>query len=156
MENRQIPNEAVKVSSSWTSGYEPWQARLNNIKTSESSGSWSARQSAIGEYLQIDLGKERVVNKIAPQGRPLVDQWVKSYKLLFSTDGANWNEFQNNGVVKVNAVKKIPSLAAWVTILNSNTDLVCHQKYNKELTVIGTKAMGNSPVWPNDILLISN
>ena len=98
MESREIPNEAVKASSSWGSGLEPWQARLNNIGRS---GSWSAHKNAIGEYLQIDLGKERVVNKIATQGRASANQWVTSYNLLFSSDGANWNEYQNNGVVKV-------------------------------------------------------
>ncbi|XP_015751576.1 PREDICTED: contactin-associated protein-like 5 [Acropora digitifera] len=101
MENREIPNEAVKASSFWSSGYEPWQARLNNVRTSGSSGSWAAVKNVIGQYLQIDLGKERVVNKIATQGRPSAHHWVKSYKLLFSSNGANWNEYQNNGVVKV-------------------------------------------------------
>ena len=121
MENREIPNEAVKASSFWTSEYEPWQARLNNVQRSGSSGSWSSHPSAIGQYLQIDLGKERVVNKIATQGRPSSDQWVTSYKLLFSSDGANWNEYQNDGVVKVNAVKDTRFLAGWVTILRSKT-----------------------------------
>ena len=121
MENKKIPNSAVTASSSFSSGYEPWQARLNNIQTSGSTGSWSARQNAIGQYVQIDLGKERVVNKIATQGRPSLDQWVTSYKLLFSSDEANWNEYQNNGAVKVNALKETRSLPTWVTILNSMT-----------------------------------
>ena len=116
MENNKIPNGAVTASSSWGLQHEPWQARLNNIARSGSTGSWSTRQNAIGQYLQIDLGKERVVNKIATQGRPSYDQWVTSYKLLFSSDGAKWNEYQNDGVVKVNAVKETRSLAAWVTI----------------------------------------
>ena len=111
MGNGEIPNEAVKASSFWSSGYEPWQARLNNVQASGSSGSWSSSPSAIGQYLQIDLGKERVVNKIATQGRPAANQWVTSYKLLFTSDGANWNEYQNNDVVKVNAVKETRSLA---------------------------------------------
>ena len=123
MENREIPNEAVNASSVWAPKYEPWQARLNNIKTSGSTGSWSARPNALGQYLQIDLGKERVVNKIATQGRPstVYFQWVTSYKLLFSLGEANWNEYQNNGVVKVNALKETLSRAAWVTILNSKS-----------------------------------
>ena len=123
MENRQIPNEAVKASSYWGSGSQPWQARLNNIETRGSDGVWCTRQNTTGEYLQIDLGKERVVNKIATQGRPstINIHWVTSYKLLFSSNEANWNEYQNNGVVKVNAVKETRSLAAWVTILNSKT-----------------------------------
>ena len=106
MENNKIPNGAVTASSYHASRHEPWQARLNNIRRSGSTGSWSTRPNAIGQYLQIDLGKERVVNKIATQGRPSADQWVTSYKLLFSSDGAKWNEYQNDGVVKVNAVKE--------------------------------------------------
>ena len=123
MENREIPNDAVKASSSWGLKHEPWQARLNNMEISGSVGVWLTGSNAIGQYLQIDLGKERVVNKIATQGRPstVYLQWVTSYKLLFSSDGANWKEYQNNGVVKVNAVKETCSLAAWVTILNSKT-----------------------------------
>ena len=148
MNKREIPNEAVKASSSWGLAHEPWQARLNNIKTSGSTGSWSTRPNAIGQYLQIDLGKERVVNKIATQGRPSVDQWVTSYKLLFSSDGANWNEYQNNGVVKVNAVKVTRSLAAWVTILNSKTWSMstggnhnCFLLHHEELTRHGLKML---------------
>ena len=107
MENREIPNGAVTASSTYmpSAGCEPWQARLNNAQTLGSYGSWSALQNNNGQYLQIDLGKERVVNKIATQGRPSYDQWVTSYKLLFSSNGAKWNEYQNNGVVKVNSVK---------------------------------------------------
>ncbi|XP_015751481.1 PREDICTED: lactadherin-like [Acropora digitifera] len=104
MENKEIPNRAVTASSTWKShaGCEPWQARLKNAQGPGTYGSWCALQNNIGEYLQIDLGKERVVNKIATQGRPstVYFQWVTSYKLLFSSDGANWNEYQNNGVVK--------------------------------------------------------
>ena len=105
MENKEIPNQNVTASSYYAPGYESWQARLNNVQKSGSTGSWSTLLKTIGQYLQIDMGKERVVNKIATQGRPSDDQWVTSYKLLFSSDGSNWNEYQNNGVVKVNVVK---------------------------------------------------
>ena len=107
MENREISNEAVKASSSWGSLSEAWHARLNDIPKNGSSGSWAALQNAVGQYLQIDLGKERVVNKIATQGKPstVLFQWVTSYKLLFSSDRVKWKEYQNNGVVKVNVVK---------------------------------------------------
>ena len=106
MENREIPNEAVNASSFWRyAEFEPWHARLNNIQKYGSFGSWAAGKNVIGQYLQIDLGKERVVNKIATQGRPSAHQWVTSYQLLFSSDGANWNKYLNDGDVKVNAVK---------------------------------------------------
>ena len=119
MENKEIPNRAVTASSYHGPGHEPRQARLNNNQKSGGTGSWSTLPNTIGQYLQIDLGKKRVISKIATQGRPSMDQWVKSYKLIFSIDGAKWNEYRNNGVVKVNNVKGTRSFAAWVTILNS-------------------------------------
>ena len=103
MENNDIPDSAITASSTHTKpGHEPWQARLNNVVTSSSTGSWSAGSLNEGQWLQIDLGKETVVTKIATQGRPgNYDQWVKSYKILFSSDGTNWKEFKENGSVKV-------------------------------------------------------
>ena len=103
MENRDIPDSAITASSTYriTTGHEPWQARLNNVVTSSSTGSWSAGSLYVGQWLQIDLGKETVVTKIATQGRPGSSQLVESYKVLFSSDGTNWKEFKENGSVKV-------------------------------------------------------
>ncbi|XP_029197739.2 retinoschisin-like [Acropora millepora] len=100
MENKEIPNRAV-TAPNFLRVRQPWQARLNNIQNSRGFGFWSAFPNTIGQYLQIDLGKETVVSKVATQGSPSMDQWVTSYKLTFSSDGTNWNEYQNNGVVKV-------------------------------------------------------
>ncbi|XP_068683916.1 lactadherin-like isoform X2 [Montipora foliosa] len=103
MESRAIPNSAVTASSTWESEYEPWQARLNNAKKSQSTGSWSARTNAVGQWLQIDLGKETVLTNVATQGRPSDSalQWVSSYKILLSLDGANWNAYRSDGSEKV-------------------------------------------------------
>ncbi|XP_068729963.1 lactadherin-like isoform X3 [Montipora capricornis] len=101
MESRAIPNSAVTASSTYGSRHEPWQARLNNAAKSQSTGSWTAGTSAVGQWLQIDLGKETVLTKIATQGRPSHAQWVSSYKILLSLDGANWNAYRSDGSVKV-------------------------------------------------------
>ena len=106
MESRAIPNSAVTASSTYGATFEPWQARLNNAKKNQSTGSWSARTNVVGQWLQIDLGKETVVTKIATQGRPSYAhlQWVSSYKILLSLDGANWNAYRSDGSEKVNVV----------------------------------------------------
>ena len=71
MENNDIPNSAITASSTHgTSQHEPWRARLNNVVTGSSTGSWSAASNNEDQWLQIDLGKEMVVTKIATQGRP--------------------------------------------------------------------------------------
>ena len=68
-------------------------------------GSWSADLNEAGQWLQIDLGEERLVTKLATQGRPSWSppQWVRSNKILFSSDSVHvkWEEYKENDVVKV-------------------------------------------------------
>jgi len=102
MENNVLPNSAITASSTWGSAHEPWRARLNNVPNGHT-GSWSAATNQVGEWLQIDLGRETMVTKIATQGRPPTSwsQWVTSYKILFSSDSTNWKEYKENNYVKV-------------------------------------------------------
>ena len=99
MENNILPNSAMTASSFWSIGHESWRARLNNVPYGHV-GSWTGFSNQ-GEWLQIDLGKETMVTKLATQGRPSMDQWVKSYKILFSSDGLKWEKYKENDAVKV-------------------------------------------------------
>ncbi|XP_073249933.1 lactadherin-like [Porites lutea] len=107
MESNALPNSAITASSVWTKhpGHHPWQARLNNVPKHRSTGSWSAKFNKAGEWLQVDLGEERLLTKLATQGRPSWSppQWVTSFKILFSTDSIDvkWEEYKENNVVKV-------------------------------------------------------
>ena len=106
MENNSIPNSAITASSSYSNSQrEPWRGRRNNVPNSGGWGSWAAGTSNQGEWLQIDLGKEKLLTKLATQGRPFFDQWVRSYKILFSSDGKSWKEYKENGSVKVKVVQ---------------------------------------------------
>lgn len=103
MKNNKIPNSAITASSNYRGGaHEPWLARLNNVRDGHM-GSWSADLNKAGEWLQIDLGVERLVTKLATQGRPSWSppQWVTSYKILFSSDSVKWEEYKENEVAKV-------------------------------------------------------
>ena len=105
MENNVLPNSAITASTIWDSirrGYAPWRARLKNVPwPNVHVGSWSAASNRVGEWLQIDLGEETVVTKLATQGRPSADQWVTSYKILFNLDSGKWEEYKENDAVKV-------------------------------------------------------
>ena len=103
MENNLLPNSAITASSVWPHpGHESWLARLNNVPIiGMSSGSWSAASNEAGQWLQIDLGEERLVTKLATQGRPSWDQWVTSYTILFSSHNVKWEEYKENDFVKV-------------------------------------------------------
>ena len=105
MENKLLPNSAITASSVWPHpGHESWLARLNNVPINGMFwGSWSAASNEAGQWLQIDLGEERLVTKLATQGRPSPHsaQWVTSYKILFSSDNVKWEEYKENDFVKV-------------------------------------------------------
>ena len=103
MENNLLPNSAITASSVWPQpGHDPWLARLNNVPIIGMSwGSWSAASNEAGQWLQIDLGEERLVTKLATQGRPSWDQWVTSYTILFSSHNVKWEEYKENDFVKV-------------------------------------------------------
>ena len=104
MENNLLPNSAITASSVWPDpGHGPWLARLNNVPVGIFWGSWSAASNEAGQWLQIDLGEERLVTKLATQGRPSPHsaQWVTSYTILFSSDNVKWEEYKENDFVKV-------------------------------------------------------
>ena len=99
-----MPNSAITASSVRTKhrGHDPWLARLNNVPKHRSTGSsWSAKFNKTGEWLQVDLGEERLLTNVSTQGRPSVNQWVKSYNILFSSDSINWESYKENNAVKV-------------------------------------------------------
>ena len=103
MESNSLPNSAITASSVWTQvpGYEPGQARLNNVPKHGNSGSWSTEVNKAGVWLQVDLGEERLLTNLSTQGRPSADQWVTSYKISFSSDSVKWESYKENNAVKV-------------------------------------------------------
>ena len=102
MESGLLPNSAITASSVFgTSKHGAWLARLNNVPNGTFWGSWSADLNEAGQWLQIDLGEERLLTNFATQGRPSSPQWVTSYTILFSSDSVTWTEYSKNGVVKV-------------------------------------------------------
>ena len=94
--HREVPSDRFSASS-WRSGYEPSDARLNG------NGAWSPRtdSDAIYEYLQIDLKYVFFICAVATQGNPVADQWTTKYQLLLSLDNSIWITYKENGTEKV-------------------------------------------------------
>jgi RHS repeat-associated protein len=84
-----LANANITASSIYGSGYEAWRGRLFD---QSGSANWSAGTNNANQYLQIDLGVVKSVDGIATQGRFNTDQWVTSYKVAYSVDGANWTD----------------------------------------------------------------
>ena len=100
MESNSLPNSAITASSVWYSGWDPWLARLNSVPNGNM-GSWAAKFNKAGEWLQVDLGEERLLTNLSTQGRPSADQWVRSYNISFSSDSVKWEPYKENNAVKV-------------------------------------------------------
>ena len=75
MEDRRIPDSAISASSFVNEGTHPRLVRLN------SPSGWVADHHDPKPWLQVDLGKDAVIKKIATQGKRGSFQWVKTYTL---------------------------------------------------------------------------
>ncbi|XP_070572120.1 EGF-like repeat and discoidin I-like domain-containing protein 3 [Ptychodera flava] len=94
IENGVIPDSQMTASSAYNSDNMPYQGRLNYA--GPGSHAWCARLNAIGQWLQINLGRERTITKVATQGRSdYGDQWVKTFHLAYS-DGQDWKYVQDD------------------------------------------------------------
>lgn len=94
-----ITNSSL-TASSWKPGHYPHAARL---RSSIGDGSWCAAINKQEEYLEVDLGKELTLVKIALQGHPSDGSGVNSFAIAFSRNGGQWKDYKINGARKVRA-----------------------------------------------------
>ena len=96
MEDRRIPDSAINASSFLHEGLRPSLVRLN------SNYSWMAAHNDSKPWLQIDLGRDAVIKKIATQGRPgKYSMWVKTYTLSSrANEETDWLAYRENEDVK--------------------------------------------------------
>lgn len=75
---------------------EPKQARLHS--NADCHASWCGR---VEDWLQIDLGGEYSVSAILTQGAKDDYGFVKMYTLSYKTSGDIWEDYYENGIIKV-------------------------------------------------------
>ena len=97
MENGTILDSKITASSVKSASTPAGNGRLNYTLGS----SWCAATSDSNPYLQIDLQTLHIICAVSTQGNSQADQWVKTYKLNFSTDGSTWTNYKEGGQVKV-------------------------------------------------------
>ncbi|KAK3703200.1 hypothetical protein QZH41_004967 [Actinostola sp. cb2023] len=109
MQSGAIPNALITASSVWPdAGSEPWRARLHNqpklpYNTYVDVAAWVAKSNAVGEYLQVDLGRAMYVTAVATQGRPYLtseNQRVKKYRLTYKLSGNPWMRYKEYNAFK--------------------------------------------------------
>ncbi|RMX54469.1 hypothetical protein pdam_00013189 [Pocillopora damicornis] len=79
------------TASSYRPADLPHYGRLHNGKY------WCAKEKKRDEYIQIDLGQLRTVNKILIQGRGNWYDWVTGFFLYYSDDGQRWTGYSESG-----------------------------------------------------------
>ena len=91
-----IPDADMTASSQTNSQHAPlggrlnFQAQINSQGVTTQIGGWAALTNDQNQYLQIKFGQIFQITGVATQGRADAAQWVKSYKLEYSTDGSSW------------------------------------------------------------------
>lgn len=95
MENRKIPDSALTASSFHRNGLDPRYARLH------SATSWSAGINNSSQWLQIGLGMETAIKKIATQSKHNSMHRVETYEILSRVDGRDWEPYQEDNALKV-------------------------------------------------------
>lgn len=103
MENGTIIDGQITASSQWDDNHSANQGRLNFQETEKKAGAWSAARNDGNQWLQINLGSPYItrVTSVATQGRNGYDQWVTTYRLMYSDDGVNFLYYKKHGVNKV-------------------------------------------------------
>jgi len=96
-----IPDADMSASTSFNSQHAPlggrlnFQAQVNSAGQTTQIGGWAAQNNDQSQYLQIKFGQIYQITGVATQGRADAAQWVKSYKLQYSTDGSTWTYYPN-------------------------------------------------------------
>ena len=106
MENGSISNVQISASSEYPSHHYPhraYQARLHFQQTSQGAGGWSARKLDANQWLQVDLGSQHWVTRLATQGRDGFSQWVTKFNLQYSGYGEMFQYYREQGQI----VKKV-------------------------------------------------
>ena len=110
MQRNVIPDSNITASS------EVSQAKNGRLNGKES---WCASTSDTTPYLQIDLQTIHIICAVATQGNPQADEWVETYNLQLSKDGASWINYTELGQIKVftyyirSATRKIKELCVY-------------------------------------------
>ena len=89
----------MSASTSYNSHHAPlggrlnFQDQVNSAGQTTQIGGWAALHNDKSQYLQVNFGEIFQITGVATQGRASAAQWVKSYKLEYSTDRSTWTDY---------------------------------------------------------------
>ena len=97
METGAISDEQITASSEWSYKHAATHGRLR-FTSSSVRGAWKPRKFDGNQWLQVDLRSSfTLLTGVATQGRSDTDHWVTKYKLRYSDDGVNFQDYKEPG-----------------------------------------------------------
>ncbi len=99
LENGAISDGQFSASSHWSDDHHARTARLYRQRTSYQIGGWAAVINDHNQWLQVDLGIQFKVTRVATQGQNNEGwfQWVTSYKLKYKNEGGFFKYYIEQG-----------------------------------------------------------
>lgn len=111
MENGAIADGQITASSFYSYHHAPQAGRLRYKHLSQPRiAGWVAYHGDLNPWLQIDLGLQYIVTRVATQGRRAYPQWVTRYSLNYSDDGSIFQSYvdqQGQRKVKKSSIHEI-------------------------------------------------
>ena len=92
MESGAISDNQISASSQLNGNHSAIQARLHS-----KAGAWSPLTDDLSQWLQVDLGSDTRVTRVATQGSNAYNESVTYYKLQFSDDGVTFQFYKDVG-----------------------------------------------------------
>ncbi|KAF8767625.1 Hemocytin like protein [Argiope bruennichi] len=92
LENHQLPDTLISVSSSAGPGSDKSRLRLNTHSDEQGTGGWIAHKDDYKPIIVIDFTGERNLTAIETQGLEDEDYWVMSYYVHYSSDNVTWEK----------------------------------------------------------------
>ena len=102
MQNNQIPDSDLRASTSYNvKSMGPRNGRLHFQPSSGQHGAWAVSTNNEFQYFEVSFRDWTKVTKVATQGRQDGGWWVKTYTLCYSYEGVFFEDYKENGVLKV-------------------------------------------------------
>ena len=76
-------------------------------------GAWCVRRNDHNQYLQVDLRRPTRITKVTTQGRYDANQFVRTYRLLYSQNGNTFIPIKEGGKIKVCYLRSLLNRHIW-------------------------------------------
>jgi hypothetical protein len=122
IQDYRVRKSMFSASSLLNHYYGPWSTRLQDRNHGYYRGGWYPKYNRRGEWVQVDLGTQARVTKVAIQGRYDANQYVKTFTMSYGNNGLRFYQYKVHGAVRtfvgnveryfVNVNRLVPSIKA--------------------------------------------